>query len=448
MGIIKRFFITIQDYLCDLWNSLSVPSDYIFWLVILTILLFVVLVFKKKIVELKPDIKLSNTIIAVLLIVILFVVAILMKSIGSNETVHPILQVLLLSVSALLTFLAFWVQYQFNLRQQEDIYRDRFESKFYRNLELFMDIEKSCDIPNIGSGKRAFHFMFYEYKAIISQVLRSDKVGWIKEGMDVCKEKRNNMNNMEIACEASKYRNGYWKDVQQVCYNLFISGVSSSSKSRLYNDCGLTDKEVNDINSFLLRKQGDLRSPHYLDDYNCVGVRLYDGHRLHLVPFFRNACMVVDYVVKEIRPEFDAYYKTKQTEKAKTKNNENLQDECNEKEEFAAFMKRNNYILSFLSYLSEHEISLLYIMYLYSTDEHHIFINFDRKNLDVFFDYLLPQFIMSSNMHPNNDDIKGVDGKKDDGFKNFINVEKVISLRDQKEKDECDTQINEISLAF
>lgn len=111
-------------------------------------------------------------------------------------------------------------------------------------------------------------------------------------------------------------------------------------------------------------------------------------------------------------------------------------------------MKRNNYILSFLSYLSEHEISLLYIMYLYSTDEHHIFINFDRKNLDVFFDYLLPQFIMSSNMHPNNDDIKGVDGKKDDGFKNFINVEKVISLRDQKEKDECDTQINEISLAF
>lgn len=444
---VRCFLLNIGDSLSDLWNHISITSDNVFWLVILLILLCIVLVFKKKIVELKPDIKLSKTIIVVVFIVIVFVVAILMKSISSNESIHPILQVLLLSVSAFLTFMAFWVQYQFNLKQHADINRDRFESKFYRNLELFMDVEKQCDIPKIGSGKRAFHFMFYEYKAIISQILSSDTVGWISKGIDACK---NNNNNPRAA---SDYREGYWKNVQQICYNVFISGVSTSAKSRLYEDCGLSEEEVSKINQYLLDRQWVVVSPHYLDDYSCVGVRLYDGHRLHLVPFFRNACLVVDYVVKEIRPDFDAIYQVEQTKAKKNKKEETIEQKSEEemkkeKDAFAEFMKKNIYILSFLSLLSEHEISLLYIMYLYSTDEHHIFIDYDKKNLEVFFEQLLPSFIMAPNMHPNTDE-RTKEGNNNT-FDRFMNVEKVISLR---EKDEdsikvCVTPINETSVTI
>ena len=87
-------------------------------------------------------------------------------------------------------------------------------------------------------------------------------------------------------------------------------------------------------------------------------------------------------------------------------------------------------------------------MYLYSTDEHHIFIDYDKKNLEVFFEQLLPSFIMAPNMHPNTDE-RTKEGNNNT-FDRFMNVEKVISLR---EKDEdsikvCVTPINETSVTI
>lgn len=267
---------------------------------------------------------------------------------------------LLSAIAIWLTFEAFWVQYESNTNQLnisetqrksaecqiQDIKKDRFENRFFNFINLLHEQEKDTVISIIGSSKQAYHFMFYEYKAICFQII---KFGVYK--------------NMK----------GRRKMELDQAFHLFLNGVSKSSISRLSEDSKEIDvDEIKRMNEYLLTQQdyyiksGNM--PKYLKDYSNYKIKLFDGHRLHLVSFYRTFCMTLQYLYKSI-------------------------DES-EIEDIKLY--RNILLAQF----SEHEIALLRIMYLYGKEQNLMFIdNPYKERVDKFFNETIMDYIISKTMN-------------------------------------------------
>ena len=245
-----------------------------------------------------------------------------------------------------LTFLAFHEQSKANKETAKDLKEDRFENRFFNFINLLHEQEKDTIIPTIGSSKQAYHFMFYEYKAICYQIIN---FGLYK--------------NMP---ERRKF------ELDQAFY-LFLNGVSRSSISRLSKELkGIDLGEIKHMNEFILTKQDYyIRSgkmPKYLMDYHNNGIKLFDGHRLYLVSFYRSFCMTLQYLYKSIDQ--------------KAIENDNL------------------YRNILLAQLSEHEIALLRVIYLYAKDQNEKFIEECYKDrIDEFFKKTLLKYIDSETMN-------------------------------------------------
>lgn len=266
---------------------------------------------------------------------------------------------LLSFIAIWVTFEAFWVQYESNInqlniseRQREsgenqirDLKQERFENRFFNFINLIHEQEQDTVIPHVGTSKQAFHFMFYEFKAICYQIITFGAY-----------ENLENRRDLEL-------NQGFY---------LFINGVSSSSLSWLTaNSKNVDIEEVKRANGFLLNQQAYYiksgKMPKYLRDYHNDGIKLFDGHRLHLVPFYRAFCMTLQYLYKAI--------------------DENVVVDD--------VLYRNILLAQF----SEHEIALLRIIYLYGQDENLMFIQERyKKRIEEFFTDTMKKYIVSKTM--------------------------------------------------
>lgn len=246
-----------------------------------------------------------------------------------GDTIGGITAPFIAVCSAYITFLAFWVQYTYNKRQKTDLFQERFENNLFSYLDMLIRQEESCRMESIGNGKQVFHYMFYEYKAIYNIVHKGDYLKAVTNSEERKKEERN------------------------LSFSIFINGVSEDSTYRL-------NKEVTDIckpkvlllNKELLQIQKEIMTgkrveyPKYLRDYEGQKIKLFDGHRLRLISYFRMSCMVLQYI--------------------------NTTDEN----------KRNFYINVCLSHFSEHQLGLLMLMINQDEFESKIFI--DNKVKEFF----------------------------------------------------------------
>lgn len=66
--------------------------------------------------------------------------------------------------AAILTFLAFWVQFKANEQQKRDLKIERFENKFYELLRLHKANVDEINIADKVTGRKAFVPMFYEFR--------------------------------------------------------------------------------------------------------------------------------------------------------------------------------------------------------------------------------------------------------------------------------------------
>lgn len=78
--------------------------------------------------------------------------------------------------AALLTFIAFWVQYKANKQQAQqfknqadDVTIERFENKFYELLRIQRENTTEIDIAEVSKGRKAFISMFYEFRFCYAQ---------------------------------------------------------------------------------------------------------------------------------------------------------------------------------------------------------------------------------------------------------------------------------------
>lgn len=258
-------------------------------------------------------------------------------------------------VAIWVTFQAFWVQYESNLYQRsvtdgqrKDILEERFENKFFNFINLLRDQEKDTIIPHVGISKQAFHFMFYEYKTLCYQLHVKEVFASAEDRLSIEK---------------------------QQAFHLFLNGVSSSSISRLTEDTPDIDPiKLKRLNDELLAEQENAllsnKRPKYLRDYSEKGIKLYDGHRLRLVSFYRGFCMTLQYM---FRNTDEGAIKGKDID-----------------------LYRN----LLLSQLSEHEMALLKIMFIHGKKENLGFIlpEYEPRVRD-FFSNKMSEFIKSKTMN-------------------------------------------------
>ena len=244
-------------------------------------------------------------------------------------------------IAGYLTFLAFHEQSKANKESAEDLKKERFESKFYNFLSLLNNLEINTTIPNVGNYKQAFHFMFYEYKAIAVLIYR--KLG----SPNIITDAINDMSGIR----EDGYTTTFTKDyIMKEAFGIFINGVSTSSTSRLSEYLNGSE----DLNGYFLKLQkyyNVKQHPHvpYLDDYNTCKIKLFDGHRLRLISFFRLVCKIIELIYED--------------------GGEN----------------KELYLSTLLSLLSEHQIALMKLIYIYDKKEHERFIMTRKKEIDAFF---------------------------------------------------------------
>jgi len=109
--------------------------------------------------------------------------------------------------------------------------------------------------------------------------------------------------------------------------------------------------------------------PKYLKDYGGANIKLFDGHRLRLISYYRTVCTIIQYVYQNI-------------------DNGSITEE-----------EIDIYRNILLSQLSEHEIALLKIMYKFDKLQNVEFILPQyNKRVEVFFEKTLSQYIVSKTM--------------------------------------------------
>lgn len=84
----------------------------------------------------------------------------------------------------MLTFLAFWVQYQANINQRTDISMERFENQYYEMLRLHKENVQEMDIAETVRGRKCFVRMFYEFRFVYMAMYQLNKNLNLKKRFD------------------------------------------------------------------------------------------------------------------------------------------------------------------------------------------------------------------------------------------------------------------------
>lgn len=186
------------------------------------------------------------------------------------------LSLLIAGMGILLTFAAFYIQYLFNMRQKADLSRERFENQYFHLLDVSRGICQNIYIQNVGKGKNAFHYMFYEYKAIYFMVLK-DKI--IKD----------------LSPES----------INRFAFKIFLNGVSQGFLPEVGDDI-VDQTKLKQFVDTLLEKQKDSeehgeagrvdKGVKYLMDYRCRRIKYFDGHRMRLVHYFNYIMLILNHI--------------------------------------------------------------------------------------------------------------------------------------------------------
>lgn len=176
-------------------------------------------------------------------------------------------------IGAVLTFAAFYIQYVFNKRQKKDLSQERMENQTFHLLDVLRTMCQNTFIANVGKGKVAFHYMFYEYKALYCRIL--DK-GIVKSSDP--------------------------KAINRIVFSIFIDGVSRSADIKLPKGCCATDG-LKGLRDELLEAQRESeenpaadKGVRYIMDYRGKGIKYFDGHRIRLVTYFKYMTLILKHI--------------------------------------------------------------------------------------------------------------------------------------------------------
>lgn len=183
-------------------------------------------------------------------------------------------------IGAALTYIAFYVQYEYNSNLKEDLAQERYENKLFHMLDVYRDICNNTSIPNVGQGKIAYHYMFYEYKAIFNILKTEESI-------------------LEQICDHDDCTINY------IAFTYFLNGVSEDGLDTTIDENILSKTGKENIKKILLshRKKSEKlsdakRDPgvKYLRDYRNKKIKLFDGHRFRFMPYIKYVSLIVEFM--------------------------------------------------------------------------------------------------------------------------------------------------------
>ena len=202
-------------------------------------------------------------------------------------------------IAALLTFVAFWVQYEANIKQREDISIERQEAKFYKMLDIYSAMTNGLEVHGI-KGKEAFAELVGEFTFtffIIDEIYKSI----------IC-EKKNLANSTphikKIVDDFNNDSSKYNEYITNLSYNLFFYG-----KHYMVVDIGNPERtalgeEIKKHAFGLNRIKGSGSFSDYAKggDFEIHGPNfsrstpLFEGHSDFLGHYFRHLFQMVKYI--------------------------------------------------------------------------------------------------------------------------------------------------------
>lgn len=203
---------------------------------------------------------------------------------------------------ALLTFMAFYVQYQYNNAQKEDLAQERFENKLFHLLDNYREICSQTTLPGVGSGKVVFHYMWFEYKAIYNIIVSSP---------DIMKEIKDSENLDRL---------------NFIAFTYFLNGISANYFETIDNKEIISPEGDKMIWKALLEKQqasenynpnapeNNEQGVKYIMDYKHKHIKYFDGHRLRLIPYIKYLTLILDFIKSESRINDIKYLVSEQTD--------------------------------------------------------------------------------------------------------------------------------------
>lgn len=212
-----------------------------------------------------------------------------------GDTIGGIMGPFIAIAAAILTFLAFWVQYKANEQQRKDLKIERFENKFYELLQLHKSNVNEMNIANTIYGRKCFVNMFYELKCIYKIV----------------------EDHFKSTSENDKKRFGYHKiNLMSFSYSIFFYGIGINSEKHFVHNLNIGERNLFDkVKKFLevIQKESwvALKSNNKcytygfptsgIPDENTVEFYYFpfDGHANRLGHYYRHLFQTANYIISQ-----------------------------------------------------------------------------------------------------------------------------------------------------
>lgn len=237
-----------------------------------------------------------------------------------GDTIGGIMGPFVAIAAAMLTFLAFWVQFKANEQQRNDIALERFDNHFIMLLDLYKNTTSSIDIKQIGKNKRAFHFIFYEYHTLLI----------IFKYLYIINQHRQSVSDDEI------------KNLSSLAISFLMCGTTTESNKRILHvykekiDIKFITKAIKLVNNLQkmdkkqIYKFGKIPELMLFNNYSTQeGIKWYWGMRADLIVYINMINTQVGFI-----------------------ENNNMHN-----------IDKNTYFKIIYAQMSEHELGLLYAIY-------------------------------------------------------------------------------------
>lgn len=173
------------------------------------------------------------------------------------------------------TSIAFFVQYAFNRNQKKDLSQERLENNYSHLLDILRMIRREIEIPFVGKGAVALHYMFYEYKAIYNLLSKDE---YLTDNM-----KGEKLNMIAFSIFINGVSDNFGSDIQ-------IVQLNRKERKQIYALCDKL-KEYRE-NS----ERGNDGGVTYIMDYKGKKIKYFDGHRMRLIPYIKCLFVIFDYI--------------------------------------------------------------------------------------------------------------------------------------------------------
>ena len=202
-------------------------------------------------------------------------------------------------IAALLTFVAFWVQYEANIKQREDISIERQEAKFYKMLDIYSAMTNGLEVHGI-KGKEAFAELVGEFTFTFFTI---DKIF----NTIICNSTKLANSSTQIKAlvnEFSADRNKYNEYITNLSYNLFFYGKHYVVVDIAHPEKTALGEEIKKYAFSLNRISGKGTFADYVKGGSFeiqvpnsgLSAPLYEGHSDFLGHYFRHLYQMVKYV--------------------------------------------------------------------------------------------------------------------------------------------------------